>query len=175
MEAQNDYYVDYDIITRAIFYCARMISSQYGTEFCNSNYKNICKVYSIWLCTDEGYYDLMEAVIICLGKEDNKSKGTKLHQLISTLLSTVIKTEDKKRVLKQEFDIETSVELEEGMRNMCNLADGIEARAIARGIAEGRAEGRAETLVALVRDGLLSKEEAAKRAEMSIEEFEKIC
>ena len=36
---------------------------------------------------------------------------------------------------------------------------------------EGQAEGRLNTLAALVRDGLISIEEAAKRAEMTVEEF----
>jgi len=56
------------------------------------------------------------------------------------------------------------VELEGRLRNMCNLADGVKA--------EGRAEGRAEALASLVNDGLLSKEEAAKRSGLSMEEFE---
>lgn len=86
------------------------------------------------------------------------------------LLSTSIKVKDKKQVLKQEFDIDTSVELEERMRNMCNLADGIEAR----GVAKGRAEGRTETLVTLVIDGLLDKEVAADRAGLSIERFDEL-
>lgn len=199
IEAQNDYYVEYDIVTRAIFYCARMLSSQYGKEFTNSQYQNIRKVYSIWICPDvpqkaeytiasykmsksdiygkvpdDEYYDLLEAVIICLGKEENKSKGTKLHRLISTLLSTSIKVKDKKQVLKQEYDIDTSVELEERMRNMCNLADGIEARAMEKGMEKGLAEGRMETLVTLVIDGLLDKEVAANRAGMSVESFDKL-
>lgn len=32
VEAQNNYYPGYDLVTRAIFYCARMISSQLGKE-----------------------------------------------------------------------------------------------------------------------------------------------
>ena len=38
---------------------------------------------------------------------------------------------------------------------------------------ESRAEGRAEALASLVIDGVISKEEAANRADMSLEEFEK--
>ena len=41
------------------------------------------------------------------------------------------------------------------------------------GRAEGRTEGRAEALASLVIDGVISKEEAASRAGMSLEEFEK--
>ena len=32
IEAQNDFYPGYPIIKRGIYYCSRMISSQYGTE-----------------------------------------------------------------------------------------------------------------------------------------------
>ncbi|MCI9144238.1 MAG: hypothetical protein HFH87_16730, partial [Lachnospiraceae bacterium] len=50
IEAQNDFYPGYPLIKRGIYYCSRMISAQYGTEFTNSHYENIKKVYSIWIC-----------------------------------------------------------------------------------------------------------------------------
>ena len=51
IEAQNDFYPGYPIIKRAIYYCSRMVSSQYGREFTNSHYEKIKKVYSVWICT----------------------------------------------------------------------------------------------------------------------------
>ena len=33
IEAQNDFYPGYPLIKRGIYYCSRMISAQYGTEF----------------------------------------------------------------------------------------------------------------------------------------------
>ena len=50
VEAQKDYYPGYQLPTRGIFYGARMISSQLGTEFSGSNYDGLKKVYSIWIC-----------------------------------------------------------------------------------------------------------------------------
>ena len=50
VEAQNDFYPGYPIITRGVYYCSRSISSQYGREFTGSNYDKIKKVYSIWIC-----------------------------------------------------------------------------------------------------------------------------
>ena len=44
----------------------------------------------------------------------------------------------------------------------------------AEGKAEGIAEGKNEELVSLVKDGLLELAVAAKRAGMTVEEFEKI-
>ncbi len=93
IEAQNDFYPGYPIIKRAIYYCSRMVSSQYGREFTNSHYEKIKKVYSVWICTKppacrqntinrytireenivgdasekKENYDLMPAIIICLG------------------------------------------------------------------------------------------------------------
>lgn len=36
LEAQNDFYPGYPLIKRGIYYCSRMISAQYGTEFTES-------------------------------------------------------------------------------------------------------------------------------------------
>ena len=57
---------------------------------------------------------------------------------------------------------------------MCNLSEGVELRGYRRGRQEGRQEGTVSTLVFLVRDGLLSTEDVAKRDDMTKEEFEKL-
>ncbi|MCX4292381.1 MAG: hypothetical protein OSJ36_11405, partial [Odoribacter sp.] len=49
VEAQNDFYPGYPLIKRGIYYCCRMISSQYGREFTGPHYEKIKKVYSIWI------------------------------------------------------------------------------------------------------------------------------
>lgn len=99
IEAQKSFYPGYDIVTRAIYYCARMLSAQLSTEFTvatddSAKYDNIKKVYSIWICMDTSKaaentideycierknvvgnnkkttrYDLMSVVIICLSKK----------------------------------------------------------------------------------------------------------
>ncbi len=56
IEAQNDFYPGYPIIKRGIYYCSRMISSQYGVEFVDNQYEKICKVYSIWICANPPKY-----------------------------------------------------------------------------------------------------------------------
>ena len=42
----------YPLVTRGFYYCARMISEQYGTVFTDEHYEKIQKVYSIWICPD---------------------------------------------------------------------------------------------------------------------------
>ena len=66
---------------------------------------------------------------------------------------------------------------------MCEVLDRVEARGIAKGIAKGREEGIKEgikkgikegtvnVLISLVKDGILSIADAAKRANMSEENF----
>lgn len=57
VEAQKDDTPGYDISERAIYYCARMLSAQLGSEFTNTSvdkvkYGNLKKVYSIWICME---------------------------------------------------------------------------------------------------------------------------
>ena len=53
------------------------------------------------------------------------------------------------------------------VKNMCEVAE----RLVNKGKIEGRIEGRIELLVSLVNDQILSFSEAAKRADMSEEDF----
>ncbi len=54
LEAQNDMAGDFSLLKRAVYYCSRMISDQYGTVFTGMDYKKIRKVYSIWVCLRPG-------------------------------------------------------------------------------------------------------------------------
>lgn len=44
------------IVKRNLYYCCRLVSSQYGTEFTNSHYEKIKKVYSIFICMNPPNY-----------------------------------------------------------------------------------------------------------------------
>lgn len=65
--------------------------------------------------------------------------------------------------------------------NMCEVLDRVEARGLEKGIEKGMEKGRAvgrqegviSILASLVNDGILSIDEAAVRANMSVEDFEK--
>lgn len=165
IEAQNDFYPGYPLIKRGIYYCSRMISAQYGTEFTNSHYEQVKKVYSIWICMNppknrensitryyiaeenlvgnvkerKSDYDLMAAVMICLGKEDNSNID--LLKLLNVLLSTETDSEDKCHILEKDFHIKMTHALESEVSLMCNLSKGVEERGIEKGRQEGRQEG----------------------------------
>lgn len=166
IEAQKDYYPGYDLVTRALFYCARMLSAQLNTEFTAKNYDGVKKVYSIWICMDapkyvadtiteyaikqnkilgdfqgKARYDLLSAVMICLGKEDKEDNDISLHGLLSILLSEKLDVDKKTKILNHKYGIRTTTEMKEGMRQMCNLSDRIEEMGIQRGIEEGKQQG----------------------------------
>lgn len=162
VEAQNDFYPGYPIIKRGIYYCSRMISSQYGVEFTGAHYEKIKKVYSIWVCADppkyrqntvtryvvseenligkvkekKENYDLLTAVMICLGDPEDDNYGGIL-RLLDILLSSEKNTEEKKRILQEDFDIKMTKELESGVADVCNLSKGVEEKGIAIGIEQG--------------------------------------
>ena len=54
IEIQNDSGQKYSLVTRGLYYCARMISEQHGTVFTDMNYQKIRKVYSIWISPNPG-------------------------------------------------------------------------------------------------------------------------
>ena len=50
VEAQKDEPSGYHILNRAIFYVSRLISSQKERDFTNTNYNDMKRVFSIWIC-----------------------------------------------------------------------------------------------------------------------------
>ena len=197
VEAQNDFYPGYPIIKRGIYYCARMISSQYGTVFTNSHYEKIQKVYSVWICMNppkergntiteysltekhhvgkveekEEYYDLINTIMICLGSSNEESENSLL-RLLYVLLTSDKKASEKKEILENDFQIPMTEKLEAEVEHMCNLSDGVEQKGIQKGIEIGIEQGIETALYGLVRDNLLTAELAAKRLDITVEEFQ---
>lgn len=181
VEAQNDFYPGYPIITRGVYYCCRMISSQYGREFTDSHFEKIKKVYSIWICmhppksrentitryrlTEEYLvgnavepvrnYDLLSIVMICLGGPDRENYDGIL-RMLDVLLSSEVSEAEKRKILQDDYDIQMTRAMEEEVSVMCNLSKGVEEKGIAKGIARGRAEGRAEGHAEGMANGILS-------------------
>ena len=151
IEAQNNFYPGYPIIKRGIYYSSRMISSQYETVFTESHYEKLKKVSSIWICTkppkyrqntiarydfkkkdiyghfeeNDKDYDLISVVVVCLNENAVNAEGDKLINMLSTLLSKSINSNDKKKILSEEFKIELTKEMEGSVSDMCNLGQGI--------------------------------------------------
>ena len=193
IEAQKTDPTDYDILNRAIFYISRMISSQKNREFKGSNYNDIKKVYSIWICMNmsensmnhihltndtiignqvwKGNEDLVNIVMIGLAKEISpKEEKHELHRLLGALLSETLNEEEKLDILKNEYHIPMEKSIKEDVKVMCNLSEGIEER----GIIKGREEGRTELLKQQVRKKLAKGQCVEVIAEDLVEEVEVI-
>ena len=158
LEAQNDFNPGYPLLKRAVYYCGRMISSQYGTVFVKSHYEKIQKVYSIWICTmptkkweynissyqltekhlightqaERSHYDLINIVLVCLGSKSYQHlKG--ILRLLNMLLLDNIGSQEMQKLLTTEFNVTITPHLEKGVAEMCNLSEGIERRGELRG------------------------------------------
>ena len=169
LEIQIDDKPGYELVTRGIYYCARMISEQHGPVFTGEHYEKLQKVYSIWICPStpncrknqmiryhmmkepvigDGYvreeaYDLLEVIILSLGDAENEADCSILN-LLNTLFSSSLLPNEKKKVLSEKYNIAMTAELESEVQRMCNLSTAIENQGINKGRVEGRAEGRAE-------------------------------
>jgi hypothetical protein len=168
LEAQNEYNTKYPLVTRALYYCCRLISAQHETEFTHDNYQDIKKVYSIWICpnvpkyaqstmtrykiTEENAigklkskikaYDLLEVVFLCLDEDTETATDSTngILKMLRVLLSDKMKFEGKKTVLNGEFDVAMNVKMQKELINMCNLSAG----AVKKGWISGKAEGKTE-------------------------------
>ena len=168
LEAQKNEPTKYFILNRAIFYTARLVSSQKEREFTGSDYNEIKQVYSIWICMNmkenslshihmvkddllgeqdwKGNLDIPNIVMIGLAKEiPPKEERYELHRLLGTLLSQTMTAEQKLKLMKQEYDIPVDRHgIRDEVKIMCNLSEGVEEMGYAKGEAAGKAAGRAE-------------------------------
>ena len=175
IEIQVDTDLSYAVVTRAVYYTARLISRQKGTVFKNSHYEKIQKVYSIWICPDPnkenvnsiveyGFtpkkvigmvnepvenYDKMSVIIISLNDEGMENR-TDIIRLLSTLLSTTETVERRKQILENEFNIPMTKEIEEEVLEMCNLGKAVELSGIKKGEKQGAEKNLLENIRTLM-------------------------
>ena len=159
VEAQNDFYPGYPIITRGVYYCCRIISSQYGREFTGSHYERIKKVYSIWICMNPPKYrknsitryrlveeqlvgeaaepvknyDLLSIVMLCLGGPGGGNYEGVL-RMLDVLLSNETSEVEKRKILQDDYGIQMTQTMEQEVSIMCNLSKGVEAKGMTNGI-----------------------------------------
>ena len=195
IEAQKTDPTDYDILNRAIFYISRMISSQKNREFKGSNYNDIKKVYSIWICMNmkedcmnhihltndvimgdykwKGKLELLNIIMVGVsGKLSDKEENNGLHRLLGTLLSEKLKVDKKLDILENEYDIPMEESIEEEVKTMCNLSEGIEERAMEAGRKEGIEEGRKAGLKEQLKQQVQKKLLKGKDIDVIAEELE---
>ena len=158
VEAQKSYHHSYAIVTRGIFYAARMLSGQLDKEFKIPHYNDLKKVYSIWICMNspqyfansmaeyrmekhdligtipalQADYDKISVILICLNSKTLAAEPGLLH-LLGTLLFPKISLEKKKEVLDSDYSIPLEDGLGKELGQMCNLSEAIEEEALKKG------------------------------------------
>ena len=156
VEAQKDEPNGYDILNRAIFYVSRMISSQKERDFSNSNYNDIKRVYSIWVCMNmpenslehihlvkdsivnshewKGKMNLVNIVMIGLAEElPEYEEKYELHRLLGALLSQDLTVNEKLNIIGNEYAIPMEKDFREDVGIMCNLSQKIKETGIEMG------------------------------------------
>lgn len=167
LEAQKEFDPGYKIETRGVYYGARMITAQSGTEFNGDDFDSIKKVYSIWICFNspkyignaiaEYYvkkhdivkgmpnrreaYDKLSVVVIALN-EDIPTDDP-LQKMLCKVFSKCAPVAERKEIL-----MEAGIPLESGTMKevdmMCNLSGLVADDAYKKGQDKGRVEGRSE-------------------------------
>ena len=123
-------------------------------------------------------YDVLTIVILRLGKPD-KAEPRSVLRLLDVLVSSELQPAKKKTILTKDFDVPMTTKLNEEVNEMCNLAEGIREKAEKRGEKRGEKSGIAigeertlfKILSDFVTDGIISIEEAARRAGTTEAEF----
>ena len=136
--------IHYKLMKRAVYYAARLISSQKEKEFHNDNYNDIKKVFSIWVCMDvQNYradsiqeykiteevlhgdfkdnienYDLFRIVVLNLGKE---VPSHKLLNLLHLIFMKILPADEKNKILKDDYNIKISRDMRRELENMGGL------------------------------------------------------
>ena len=171
---------------------SRLISSQKERDFVNTNYNDIKRVFSIWICMNMnrnsmnyvhltndsllgsyewgGRIDLLNIVLIGLSMElPEHDEKYELHRLLGTLLSKKLTSDEKLNIIETEYDIPIEDSLRKDVSVMCNLSQGIKED----GIAIGEARSETRFILSMHKKGY-SLEQIADVAGKSIEEVDAV-
>ncbi len=119
---------------------SRLVSSQKKRDFVNTNYNDIKRVFSIWICMNmnqnsmnyvhltndgllgfyewEGKIDLLNIVLIGLSKElPEHDEKYELYRLLGALLSKNLSSGEKLNIIETEYNIP----IEDSIRKVIHL------------------------------------------------------
>ena len=138
--------IHYKLMKRAVYYAARLISSQKEKEFHGDDYNGLKKVYSIWIAMnvqnyradsiqeyklsenlihgkfhdDQKNYDLISIVILNLGK---KPTSHKLLNLLYLIFMDLKSSAEKETILHDEYHIDITRDMKEELKKMGGLME----------------------------------------------------
>ena len=175
--------IHYKLMKRAVYYAARLISSQKEKEFHGDDYNSIKKVYSIWIAMnvqnyradsiqeyklsenlihgkfhdDQKNYDLISIVILNLGK---KPTSHKLLNLLYLIFMDLKSSAEKETILHDEYHIDITRDMREELRKMGGLMEP----AVEIAAEKKSAETKKKTLIESVRNLMETLNLTAKQA-----------
>ena len=170
IEAQNSCYTFYPLLSRAVYYCSRLLAGQKNRKggFTHSNFKELKKVYSIWIvmnsskqtegvfnkytikeeCFEKEYhfpieeYDKLSVVMIYPNSGyDLNDQEHSLMEMLYILFKAKMTPSDKKCQLEKNYGIMMTKQIDEEVEEMCNLSQGLRAEGIKQGIKQGITQG----------------------------------
>ncbi len=196
VEGQNK--ASYPILKRGVYYCGRMLSSQYGTVFVDSHYEKLRKVVSIWICfagnkkqkntinryslqeskLSGGYnspisnYNLLDIVMVYIG--DDGETDNQLLKMLDKLFNDRYNVEEKKKFLQEDCGVAVTEDVSKEVESMCNYSDYVEERGEKRGEKRGKKLGKLNTRIddikAIMKSLNFSPEQAMQALNISKEE-----
>ena len=172
---------------RAVYYAARLISSQKEKEFHGDDYNSLKKVYSIWIAMnvqnyradsiqeyklseklihgkfhdDQKNYDLISIVILNLGK---KPTSHKLLNLLYLIFMDLKSSAEKETILHDEYHINISRDMREELKKMGGLMEPAVEIAAEIAAEKKSAETKKKTLIESVRNLMETLNLTAKQA-----------
>ena len=179
--------INYQLMKRAVYYVSRLISAQKEKEFHGDNYNGLKKVYSIWVCMNvQNYradsiqeykltekiihgtfrdklenYDLIKIIVLNLGK---KGTSHKLLNLLYLLFMESKKTEEKEKILREEYEIELTRDMREEIVEMGGLMEPLLEIAAEEAAEKAATETKKNTLVENIRNLMETLNLTAKQA-----------
>lgn len=189
LEMQRKYYLNYDIASRAVYYTSRLISRQLATLTQTETYAKLRPVYSIWIVLKEFPKNLTNTVHhISLNRENDGAKinsnifdrALDLMHIGFIFINKDVQEYENKLVMYLSSVFNNCVA--DSMRNPYHEHAGhiqkevnkfmtLDEMVREEGREEGRAEGRIDSLMHLLKDGIITLQQAAKCAGLTESEF----
>ena len=164
IEVQKNDSPGYPIESRMVYYLCRTVSLQHGVTFTKSDYRGICKCYSLWFCPelDKGEapsidrfflmgervfgegdvaaakedYDLLEGCMVRFNNDPTYPVNEEMRYL-QLLLTDIAPPLERLDELHDKYGLSKTREAED----MCNYSEYLIEQGIKKGIKTGRKEG----------------------------------
>ena len=184
--------IDYKLMKRAVYYVARLISSQKEKEFHGDDYNGLKKVYSIWITMDvQNYransiqeysltekvlhgtfhdetknYDLLKIIILNLGM---KKTSHKLLDLLHLLFMDLKLSDEKEKILLNDYDITLTRDMKKELTEMGGLMEPLLKATAEKTAAETEKKTLIDTIRKAMKNWHLSATEVMNGFEISPE------